>query len=171
MPKRAVFRLDGTQPTMIVGYARTSTTDQAAGLAAQERDLMAAGAERIFGEQVSSATKRVKLAECLAFMREGDVLTVTKLDRLARSTAELLSIEVARLEGAVTGLAPSYVVRLPPETMGDYEATHAATAGQESLVDVLHSTTAPKRSGLLSIPLVGRIERRNIVRAMAADRT
>ena len=36
---------------MIVGYARTSTTDQAAGLAAQERDLTAAGAERIFGEQ------------------------------------------------------------------------------------------------------------------------
>ena len=53
---------------MIVGYARTSTTDQAAGLAAQERVLMAAGAERIFGEQVSSIAKRVKLAECLAFI-------------------------------------------------------------------------------------------------------
>ena len=78
---------------MIVGYARTSTTDQAAGLAAQERDLTAAGVERIFGEQLSSVAKRVKLAECLAFMREGDVLTVTKPDRLARSTAELLSIE------------------------------------------------------------------------------
>ena len=51
---------------MIVGYARTSTTDQAAGLAAQERDLKAAGAERIFGEQVSSTAKRAKLAECLA---------------------------------------------------------------------------------------------------------
>ena len=71
----------------------TSTMDQAAGLAAQERDLTAAGAERIFGEQVSSVAKRVKLAECLAFMRQGDVLTVTKPDRLARSTAELLSIE------------------------------------------------------------------------------
>ena len=80
--------------TMIVGYARTSTTDQAAGLAAQERDLKAADAERIFGEQVSSTAKRAKLAECLAFLREGDVLTVTKPDRLARSTAELLSIEV-----------------------------------------------------------------------------
>ena len=41
---------------MIVGYARTSTTDQAAGLAAQERDLTAAGAERIFGEQISSTS-------------------------------------------------------------------------------------------------------------------
>ena len=78
---------------MNVGYARTSTIDQAAGLAAQERDLRAAGAERIFGEQVSSTAKRAKLAECLAFLREGDVLTVTKPDRLARSTAELLSIE------------------------------------------------------------------------------
>ena len=78
---------------MIVVYARTSTMDQAAGLAAQQLDLTAAGVERIFGEQVSSAAKRVKLAECLAFMREGDVLTVTKPDRLARRTAELLSIE------------------------------------------------------------------------------
>ena len=78
---------------MNVGYARTSTSDQTAGLAAQERDLTAAGAERIFGEQVSSTAKRVKLAECLAFLRDGDVLTVTKPDRLARSTAELLSIE------------------------------------------------------------------------------
>ena len=77
---------------MIVGYARTSTTDQGR-LAAQERDLTEAGADRIFGEQLSSVAKRVKLAECLAFMREGDVLTVTKPDRLARSPAELLSIE------------------------------------------------------------------------------
>jgi DNA invertase Pin-like site-specific DNA recombinase len=76
-----------------VGYARTSTSDQAAGLAAQARELKAAGAERIFGEQVSSTAKRAKLAECLAFLREGDVLTVTKPDRLARSAAELLSIE------------------------------------------------------------------------------
>jgi DNA invertase Pin-like site-specific DNA recombinase len=78
---------------MNVGYARTSTTEQAAGLEAQERDLKTAGAERIFGEQVSSIAKRTKLAECLTFLRDGDVLTVTKPDRLARSTAELLAIE------------------------------------------------------------------------------
>jgi DNA invertase Pin-like site-specific DNA recombinase len=46
-----------------------------------------------FREQVSSVAKRAKLAECLAFLRDGDVLIVTKPDRLARSTAELLSIE------------------------------------------------------------------------------
>src|SRR6202789_1113496 len=78
---------------MLGGYGRTSTTDQDAGLAAQERDLTAAGAERIFSEQVSSVAQRAKLIECLAFLRDGDVLAVTKPDRLARSTAELLTIE------------------------------------------------------------------------------
>jgi DNA invertase Pin-like site-specific DNA recombinase len=78
---------------MIIGYARTSTTDQTAGLTGQERDLKAAGAERIFSEQVSSVASRAKLSECLAFLRDGDVLAVTKPDRLARSTAELLTIE------------------------------------------------------------------------------
>lgn len=78
---------------MLIGYARTSTTDQNAGLEAQRRDLEALGVERVFSEQVSSVAKRTALAECLAFLRAGDVLAVTKPDRLARSTAELLTIE------------------------------------------------------------------------------
>jgi DNA invertase Pin-like site-specific DNA recombinase len=78
---------------MIVGYARTSTAEQLAGLEAQERDLKAAGAERLFSEQVSSVAKRSRLVECLAFLRDGDALVVTKPDRLARNTAELLTIE------------------------------------------------------------------------------
>lgn len=78
--------------SMIVGYARTSTSDQTAGLKAQKRDLSAAGAERTYAEQVSSVAQRGKLAECLAFLREGDMLVVTKPDRLARNTAELLTI-------------------------------------------------------------------------------
>jgi len=78
---------------MLVGYGRTSTADQRAGLEAQERDLRAAGAERIFTEQVSSVATRAVLADCLAFMRQGDALAVTKPDRLARNTAELLTIE------------------------------------------------------------------------------
>lgn len=78
---------------MLVGYARTSTADQTAGLQAQERDLRAAGAERVFTEQVSSVAQRSKLAEALAFLREGDALAVTKPDRLARNTGELLRIE------------------------------------------------------------------------------
>ena len=77
---------------MNVGYARTSTADQSAGLAAQERDLLAVGAEKLFTEQVSSTGQRPKLAECLAFLRDGDTLHVTKPDRLARGTADLLAI-------------------------------------------------------------------------------
>jgi DNA invertase Pin-like site-specific DNA recombinase len=72
---------------VIVGYARTSTSEQRAGLDAQVRDLKAAGCEKIFSEQVSSAAaKRPKLAECLHFLRETDPLMVTRPDRLARST-------------------------------------------------------------------------------------
>ena len=78
---------------MIVGYARTSTSDQTAGLEAQERDLRGFGAERIFSEKVSSVVTRDRLKECLSFLREGDLLVVTKPDRLARSTADLLTIE------------------------------------------------------------------------------
>jgi len=78
---------------MLVGYARTSTEDQKAGLAAQERDLKAAGAERIFAEQVSSVGQRDQLRAMLEFVREGDAIVVTKPDRLARSTADLLALE------------------------------------------------------------------------------
>lgn len=79
---------------MLVGYARTSTLDQKAGLEAQERDLTTAGCERIFIEQVSSVdvAKRERLAEALAFVRDGDTLVVTKLDRLARSVAHLVGL-------------------------------------------------------------------------------
>lgn len=77
---------------MLVGYARTSTVDQVAGLEAQERDLRAAGCERLFSERVSSVAQRAGLQEALAFLREGDALVVTKPDRLARNTAELLAI-------------------------------------------------------------------------------
>lgn len=83
---------------MLVGYARTSTVEQEAGLEAQHRDLAAAGCERVFAERVSSVGRREQLDEALAFIREGDTLVVAKPDRLARSVADLLGI-VARLEG------------------------------------------------------------------------
>src|SRR4051794_21212288 len=82
---------------MLVGYARTSTTDQEAGLEAQERDLIAAGAAKLFAERVSSAAKRLRLDAALDFVREGDTIAVTKPDRLARSVSDLLAI-VAQLE-------------------------------------------------------------------------
>jgi DNA invertase Pin-like site-specific DNA recombinase len=48
---------------------------------------------KVFSEQASGVAQPTKLNECLSFLRDGDVLIVTKPDRLARSTTELLSIE------------------------------------------------------------------------------
>jgi DNA invertase Pin-like site-specific DNA recombinase len=78
---------------VLIGYARTSTTDQKAGLEAQLRDLQAAGCTKVFKEEVSSvANTRPELEKALEFVREGDILIVTKLDRLARSVADLVGI-------------------------------------------------------------------------------
>src|ERR1700686_4516828 len=77
---------------VLVGYGRTSTTDQVAGLEAQIRDLKAAGCKKIFREQVSSIVERSQLGAALDYVREGDTLVVTKLDRLARSTLHLWEI-------------------------------------------------------------------------------
>lgn len=77
---------------MKVGYARTSTTEQVAGFEAQERELRATGCEKLFSEQVSSVAHRKELDAALDFVREGDILVVTKLDRLARSMPHLVEI-------------------------------------------------------------------------------
>ena len=62
-------------------------------LEAQQASLRAAGAERIFSEKISGAvTDRKALAKALAALQTGDVLLVTRLDRLARSTRDLLNI-------------------------------------------------------------------------------
>jgi DNA invertase Pin-like site-specific DNA recombinase len=82
---------------MLIGYARTSTAEQAAGLEAQRRELKAYGCEEVFEEQVSSVAHRDELARCLKFVRKGDSLVVTKLDRLARSVPDLVKI-IGRLE-------------------------------------------------------------------------
>ena len=75
---------------MIIGYGRVSTDGQS--LEAQEALLKAAGAERIFAEKISGAiTDRKALAKAIAALGPGDVLLVTRLDRLARSTRDLLN--------------------------------------------------------------------------------
>jgi len=75
---------------MIIGYARVSTDRQS--LEAQEALLKAAGAERIFAEKISGATTdRKALAKAIGALNLGDVLLVTRLDRLARSTRDLRS--------------------------------------------------------------------------------
>src|SRR5450432_2061405 len=88
---------------MLIGYGRTSTIDQQAGIHAQERDLSAAGCDKLFIEQVSSIGRRQQLDAALDYVREGDTLIVTKLDRLARSVPDLLAM-VARLEAKSVAL-------------------------------------------------------------------
>jgi DNA invertase Pin-like site-specific DNA recombinase len=78
---------------MLIGYARTSTTDQGASFEAQQADLKQAGCGRIYREQLSAvAQERPQLDKALDHLRPGDVLVVTKLDRLARSVEHLVSI-------------------------------------------------------------------------------
>jgi DNA invertase Pin-like site-specific DNA recombinase len=77
---------------MKIGYARTSTVEQIAGLEGQEWELREAGVEKVFSERVSSVAKRAQLEAALEFCRKGDVLVVTKLDRLARSMTDLVGI-------------------------------------------------------------------------------
>ena len=74
----------------VFGYARVSTDGQT--LDAQVAELSAAGAAKVYREKVSGAlSSRVQLSRALAALREGDVLVVTRLDRLARSTRDLLN--------------------------------------------------------------------------------
>jgi DNA invertase Pin-like site-specific DNA recombinase len=79
---------------MIVGYARVSTDGQS--LDAQVKQLRASGADEVWRE-TASGTKgdRVKLRRAVAHLEPGDVLMVTRLDRLARSTRDLLNILAA----------------------------------------------------------------------------
>ncbi|TJV39138.1 MAG: recombinase family protein [Mesorhizobium sp.] len=75
----------------VVGYARVSSTGQ--DHATQIEKLKAAGATKLFEEKRSGTEKaRPELAKCLDYVREGDTLIVTKLDRLARSAAHLHEI-------------------------------------------------------------------------------
>jgi DNA invertase Pin-like site-specific DNA recombinase len=76
---------------MIIGYARVSTDGQT--LDAQQATLATAGAEKVFAEKVSGAvTDRKALARAIAALGPADVLLVTRLDRLARSTRDLLNV-------------------------------------------------------------------------------
>src|SRR6478752_1897047 len=86
---------------MIYGYARVSTDGQS--VAAQVATLNAAGAGKVFREVASGAkTDRAQLRKAIAALEAGDVLMVTRLDRLARSTRDLLNT-LAAITGKKAG--------------------------------------------------------------------
>jgi DNA invertase Pin-like site-specific DNA recombinase len=107
----------------IIGYARVSTDGQS--LDSQNAALKAAGAARIYRETASGAkTDRRELGRALRSMTAGDTLLVTRLDRLARSTRDLLNI---------------------------LDAVAKAGAGFRSLADVWADTTTPHGRLMLTV--------------------
>jgi DNA invertase Pin-like site-specific DNA recombinase len=86
---------------MIIGYARVSTDEQ--NLDSQLDVLSAAGAEKLFADKITgTARQRPELERLLDHLRGGDVVIVTKYDRLARSLRDLLEI-VERIEATGAG--------------------------------------------------------------------
>ena len=91
---------------MKLGYARVSTTDQ--DLAIQRIRLQEAGCEKLFEEKTSGARKKRLVLECLlSELRADDVVGVTRLDRLARSTSELLHTSRRRSKRKTLDFNPS----------------------------------------------------------------
>lgn len=87
---------------LMLGYARVSTDDQ--DLTLQRDHLRAAGCNKLFSEKVSGARRaRPELDRMLDHLRPGDVVTVTRLDRLARSTRDLLDV-AERIRSCGAGL-------------------------------------------------------------------
>ena len=76
----------------IIGYGRVSTRDQS--LEVQLEALNKAGCRKVFSEKVSGTTKqgREQLALCLDYVRDGDTLVITRIDRLARSMRDLQNV-------------------------------------------------------------------------------
>ena len=123
------------------GYARVSTNGQ--DLGSQEAELLAAGAAKVFKEKVSGAkTDRAELANLIRRLEPGDVLIVTRLDRLARSTRDLLNILAA---------------------VGEHEAAF------RSLRDAWADTTTPH--GRLMLTVLGGLAEfeRELIRARTGD--
>jgi DNA invertase Pin-like site-specific DNA recombinase len=106
----------GAHAMTIYGYARVSTEGQT--LAGQEAQLAEAGAVKVFSEKISgaSADNRKALARALKALQPGDVLLVTRLDRLARSTRDLLNVldTIAKAGAGFKSLADSWADTTTP---------------------------------------------------------
>jgi DNA invertase Pin-like site-specific DNA recombinase len=129
---------------MLIGYARCSTDGQSTD--AQIAALKAAGAERIFSEKVSGAvTDRKALAKAITALGAGDVLLVTRLDRLARSTRDLLNV---------------------------LDAVGKRGAGFRSLADPMIDTTSPHGKLILAVlAALAEFERSMILARTSEGRT
>ncbi len=125
----------------VYGYARVSTDSQT--LAAQDAALHAAGCAKVYAEKVSGAkTDRAELGKLLKRLDRGDVLVVTRLDRLARSTRDLLNI---------------------------LDAVAKAGAGFKSLADTWADTTTPH--GRLMLTVLGGLAEfeRELIKARTSE--
>jgi DNA invertase Pin-like site-specific DNA recombinase len=126
---------------MIYGYARVSTKDQ--NLGAQQSALKAAGCGKIYAETISGAkSDREELAKLLKAVGQGDVVIVSRLDRLARSTRDLLNI---------------------------LDTIAKAGAGFKSLADAWADTTTPH--GRLMLTILGGLAEfeRELIRARTTE--
>lgn len=100
---------------MIIGYARVSTDGQT--LDSQIQHLKNAGCEKLFAETASGArADRRELRRCIASLKAGDVLVVVRLDRLARSTRDLLNVlaEVSERGAAFRSLSDGWADTTTP---------------------------------------------------------
>jgi DNA invertase Pin-like site-specific DNA recombinase len=125
----------------VYGYARVSTDGQT--LTSQNAALYAAGCAKVFAEKVSGAkTDRAELGKLLKRLDQGDVVIVTRLDRLARSTRDLLNI---------------------------LDTIAKAGAGFKSLADVWADTTTPH--GRLMLTILGGLAEfeRELIRARTTE--
>ena len=104
---------------MLIGYARTSTTDQQSGFDAQLVELETYGCERTFKEQVSAVASRGVLDRAIDMLRYGDKLVVTKLDRLARNVMHMGEL-LQQIEARGAGLV---IMSLGSETVDTTTAT------------------------------------------------
>ena len=104
---------------MLIGYARTSTTDQQAGFDSQLVELEAYGSELTFKEQVSAVASRGELDRAIDMLREGDKLVVTKLDRLARNVMHMGEL-LQQIEAKGAGLV---ILSIGSETIDTTTAT------------------------------------------------
>jgi DNA invertase Pin-like site-specific DNA recombinase len=104
---------------MLIGYARTSTTDQQAGFDSQLVELEAYGSELTFKEEVSAVASRGELERAMDMLGEGDKLVVTKLDRLARNVMQMGEL-LQQIEAKGAGLV---ILSLGSETIDTTTAT------------------------------------------------